>query len=89
MLFHITAKHDHTTCTRKTDPSRRIFRQLMEGAGKGKTLGAWVDGPSHTIYAILETDSPGAIRDVCDGLMDIGPVDVRAVRDIADILKNA
>ena len=89
MLFHITAKHDHVTCTRKTDPSRRIFRQLLEGSGKGKTLGAWVDGPSHTIYAILETDSHEAIRDVCDGLMDMGPVDVRPVRDIADILKKA
>ncbi len=89
MLFHITARHDHVTCTRKTDPSRRIFRQLMEGAGKGKTLGAWVDGPSHTIYAVLETDSPEAISDVCDGLMDIGPVEVRPVRDIVTILKNA
>jgi len=89
MLFHITAKHDHVTCNRKTDPSRRIFRQLMEGSGKGKTLGAWVDGPSHTIYAILETDSYEAIRDVCEGFMDMGPVEVRPVRDIAAILKKA
>ncbi len=89
MLFHITARHDHVTCPRKKDPSRRIVRQLIEGSGKGKTLGAWVDGPSHTIYAIVETDSAEAIREVCDGLMDIGPVEVRPVRDIAAILKKA
>ncbi len=89
MLFHITARHDHVTCPRKKDPSRRIFRQLIEGSGKGKTLGAWVDGPSHTIYAVVETDSAEAIRDVCDGLMDIGPVEVKPVRDIAAILKKA
>ncbi len=89
MLFHITARHDHVTCPRKKDPSRRIFRQLIEGPGKGKTLGAWIDGPSHTIYAVVETDSAEAIREVCDGLMDIGPVEVRPVRDIAVILKKA
>ncbi len=60
MLFHITAKHDHLTCPRK-DPSRRPSVLLSKDLAGVKTVGVWVDGPSHTIYAVLESDSAEAI----------------------------
>ncbi len=54
-----------------------------------KMVGVWVDGPSHTVYAVVETDSAEAIREVCDGLMDIGPVEVRPVLDLVARIKKA
>ena len=81
MLFHITAKHDHTNCPRK-DPDRSAVRKLVQASGQVKTIGAWIDGPSHTLFAIVESDSSLAIREACDGLMDIGPVEVRPVTDM-------
>jgi hypothetical protein len=80
MLFHITARHDHMTCPRK-DPSRRPTAALSKDLAGVKKVGVWVDGPSHTIYAVLESDSAEAIREACEGLMDIGSVDVRLVRE--------
>ncbi len=88
MLFHITARHDHVTCGRK-NPSESPVRKFVEASGKAKMVGVWVDGPSHTVYAVVETDSAEAIRDACDGLMDIGPVDVRPVLDLVARLKKA
>ncbi len=79
MLFHITARHDHVTCPRK-DPSRRPSLLLSKDLAGVKTVGVWVDGPSHTIYAVLESDSAEAIREACEGFMDIGSVEVRLVR---------
>ncbi len=52
-----------------------------------KTIGVWIDGPSHTLYAVVETDSSEGIREACDGLMDIGPVEVRPVTDLAARLR--
>ncbi len=80
MLFHITARHDHVTCPRKKDPSSSPVRKFGT-SGQVKTVGAWIDGPAHTLYAVVEADSAEAIRDACDGLMDIGPVEVRLVRE--------
>ncbi len=80
MLFHITARHDHVTCPRKK-PSSSPVRKFGKTSGQVKTVGAWIDGPSHTFYAVVEADSAEAIRDACDGLMDIGPVEVRLVRE--------
>ena len=79
MLFHITARHDHLTCPRK-DASRRPSVLLSKGLAGVKTVGLWVDGPSHTIFAVLESDSAEAIREACEGFMDIGSVEVRLVR---------
>ncbi len=87
MLFHITARHDHVTCGRK-NPSGSPVRKFVEASGKAKMVGVWVDGPSHTVYAVVETDSAEAIREVCDGLMDIGPVEVRPVLDLVARLKK-
>ena len=81
MLFHITARHDHVTCPRKKDPSSSPVRKFGKTSGQVKTVGAWIDGPSHTFYAVVEADSAEAIREACDGLMDIGPVEVRLVRE--------
>ena len=81
MLFHITAKHDHVTCPRK-DPDKSPVRKFVEPPGKVKVVGAWMEGPGHTFYAVVEADSAEAIREACDGLMDIGPVEVRLVRDM-------
>ena len=81
MLFHITAKHDHLTCTRK-NPSGGAVRKFAQESGSVKTIGVWIDGPSHTLYAVVESDSSSAIREACDGLMDIGPVEVRPVTDM-------
>ena len=81
MLFHITAKHDHVTCVRKDPSKRSAIRKFVDAPGQVKTIGAWIDGPGHTIYAVVESDSAQAIREACDGLMDIGPVEVKLVRD--------
>ena len=78
MLFHITAKHDHVTCPRK-NPSGGAARTFAQASGPMKIVGVWLDGPAHTIYAVVESDSAEAIRKACDGLMDIGPVEVRLV----------
>lgn len=86
MLFHITARHDYVTCPCK-DPPRPLIRGLIEGSSKVKIVGAWVDEPSHTIYAVVESDSAEATRNVCDGLIYIGPVEVRLVRDLVATLK--
>ena len=88
MLFHITARHDHLTCGRKK-PSKSPVRRFVEASAQVKMVGVWVDGPSHTVYAVVETDSAEAIREVCDGLMDIGPVEVRPVLDLVARLKKA
>ncbi len=76
MLFHITAKHDYQTCPRK-NTKKRAAAIALSGV---KVLGRWNDPPGHVFYAVIESDSVEAIRDACSPLMDLGEVDVRAVR---------
>jgi hypothetical protein len=76
MLFHITAKHDYQTCPRK-DPAKRDAATALNGV---KVVGRWIDPPGHVFYAVIECDSVEAIREACSPLMDLGEVDVRAIR---------
>jgi len=55
------------------------FDTSLTSTGPMKIVGVWLDGPAHTIYAVVESDSAEAIRKACDGLMDIGPVEVRLI----------
>ncbi len=60
-MFNITHIHTPETCSGK-DPEkvREIFGKMLSGVEHlgVKLLGAWVDGPAHTAFILVEADSP-------------------------------
>ena len=65
MLFQLTANHNHATCPRK-DPSRSAIRMIAHAFSQVKTIGAWTNRSSQTLYAIVESDSAEATREAIE-----------------------
>ncbi len=79
MLFHITAKHDHTNCTRNK-PGKSAVRKFRDTTVV-KVIGLWIYGPAHTVYAVVEADSVQILRQALDEMMDMGPIQVDPVME--------
>jgi len=91
MLFHITHIHTPETCPGK-DPEkvRDTFGKMLSNAEQLglKLVGAWVDGPAHTAYILVEADSAEKIFDFFEPTASIARAEVRPVQDALSLLKR-
>ena len=91
MLFHITHVHTPETCPGK-DPEkvRDTFGKMLTNAEEigVKMVGVWADGPSHTIFMVIETDTAEKIFDFILPGLTIGTAEVKPVQDAMALLKR-
>ena len=91
MLFHITHVHTPETCPGK-DPEkvRETFGKMLGSAEQLgiKLIGAWVDGPAHTAFILVEADSPEQLFDFFVPTANMARAEVRPVQDILSLLKR-
>jgi len=89
MLFHITAQHDHLTCSgvaaRKAGgslaESQRETNRWLEGNDKIKVIYAHSNNPSHRMFAVVETDDWDALNELTNQFKDVGSCDVQPCGD--------
>lgn len=91
MLFHITHVHTPETCPGK-DPEkmRNTFGKMISDAEEigVKVVGVWVDGPAHTVYFVVETDSAEKLFNLHQPTLDIASADIRPVQDGTALFKK-
>jgi len=91
MLFHITHVHTPETCPGKgPEKVRETFGRLLASAKEVgvKLVGVWADGPSHTVFMVIETDAAEKIFDFTLPGLQIGSAEVKPVQDAISLLKR-
>lgn len=84
MLFHIKHEHTHDRCP-ATDPKlmNDTFKQILSQEHSKKCnvtlLSAYIDGPGHTIFMIVDTNNMGNLVKFLLPLNKIGKGEVSAV----------
>ena len=83
MLFHIAAKHSWETCGgNDTNPPPIGERtRWVEGNDDVKVLGAWVNHPTHTFFAVIEATEYHAIHNLFRPMGLKGTVDILPIGD--------
>ena len=89
MLFHITAQHDHLSCggvaARKSGQDMSEFQResgrWTEGNDKVKVIAAYLNQPSHRIFAIVEADTYQDLNTFTNHWKDTGSCDVQVIGD--------
>ena len=89
MLFHITAQHDHLSCggvaARKSGQDITDFQResgrWVEGNDKVKVIAAYLNQPSHRIFAVVEADTYEDLNPFTNHWKDSGSCDVQLVGD--------
>ncbi len=91
MLFHITHVHTPETCPGK-DPEkvRETIGKMLSGAEQlgVKLVGAWVDGPAHTVFIVVEAKSAEQLFDFFVPTANIARAEVKPVQDALSLLKR-
>jgi hypothetical protein len=89
MLFHVKHTHTWETCP-YNDPDRAkgTFGKAFElfKDSDMTVVGAWADGPAHTIFFVVDADSPAQIEQALAPVIDLGWAETRPVSDLGDIL---
>ena len=83
MLFHISAQHDHSTCTRVLHgPEAATSGQAwVEGNDAVEVIGAWGHPVSHRSFAVLKADTFEDVASLLEFHLAMGPVEVLPVSD--------
>ena len=85
MLFHVTHTHNELTCPIH-DPETLLnsFGKVLESLeSEGvDVVGAWVDGPGHQLFFVIETDSSDAIHNGLNPIIDRGTARIQPVSDV-------
>ena len=91
MLFHVTHVHSPESCPAH-DPElvRDTLGKLLTGAEQSgvKLVGAWADGPGHTLYFVVETDSASKLFDLFYPTLRMGSAEIRPVEDTLALFKR-
>lgn len=91
MLFHITHVHTPETCPAH-DPEkvRATFGKILASAEEigVKLVGAWVNGPAHTSYFVVETDAVEKLFDLFFPALGIATAEVSPVEDALALFKR-
>ena len=91
MLFHITHVHTPEACpANNPEKVRETFGKMVGSAEQlgVKLVGAWVDGPAHTVYFVVEADSPDQIFDFFVPTANMARAEVKPVQDALSLLKR-
>ena len=83
VLFHVAAKHSWETCGgNDTSPPPIAERtRWVEGNDDVKVLGAWVNHPTHTFFAVIEATEYHAIHNLFRPMGLKGTVDILPIGD--------
>ena len=89
MLFHVKHIHSWEACPYH-DPERaqQTFGKAIAGVSEtgAQLVGAYVDGPAHTTFLLIEADEASQIERVLAPVIDLGWAETRPVVDFADIM---
>ena len=89
MLFHVTHRHTWEACPyHDAERARNTFGAAIAGvADTGATLvGAFVDGPAHTTFLLIEAEEASQIERALAPVIDVGWAETRPVVDFSDIM---
>ncbi|HJM27520.1 MAG: hypothetical protein QF596_03525 [Acidimicrobiales bacterium] len=85
MIFHVTHTHNELTCPIH-DPETLLnsFGKALESLENESVniIGAWVDGPGHQLFFVIETDSADAIHNGLKPIIDRGTARIQPVTDM-------
>ena len=89
MLFHVKHVHNWETCP-YNDPARakETFGKVFANFGDSEmtVIGMWADGPAHSVFAVVDADSPVQIEQALAPIIDLGHAETRPVTDLGDII---
>jgi hypothetical protein len=91
MLFHVTHIHSPETCpAHDPEQARATFGKILGSAEEigVKLVGAWVDGPAHTAYFVVETDSAEKLFDLFYPTLGIASAEISPVEDTLALFKR-
>ena len=89
VLFHVTHTHSWDACPyHDAEKAAATFGKALKGVSEtGATLvGAWVDGPAHTTFLVIDADSADQIEMALAPIIDVGHAVTQPVVDAATIL---
>ena len=83
MISHISAQHDHGTCTRVLHGPEAVKtgQAWVEGNDSVKVIGAWGYPVSHRSLAVVEADTFDDVASLFEFHLAMGPVEVLPVND--------
>ncbi len=89
MLFHVTHTHDGPTCPVHDDEAMaatfgRVLGTLTENVDE--VVGAWVDGPGHTFYFVVDASDTRQLTAGMFPIIDAGSSEIRPVGDLEAML---
>ena len=90
-MFHVKHTHTWDACPYH-DPERAkaTFGAAMAGIMDSDVglVGAYVDGPAHTTFLILDAQSADQIEQALAPVIDVGWAETRPVVDFAEIMSR-
>lgn len=89
MLFHITHSHNELTCpVNDTSLFLNSFGAVVDSleANNVTVIGAWIDGPGHQSFYVIDADSPD---DIHNGLHPIIARGTAVIKPVADLQERS
>jgi len=88
MLFHVTARHNPENCPDAFPDKKRSGVGTADAvrATGVRVIAAYHDGPGHTTYFIVETDSAEKLSNF---LMPAAAIGICEIRPVTDMLAKA
>ena len=89
MLFHVKHTHSWQACPyHDPDRARTTFGKAIAGVPEtgAELVGAYVDGPAHTTFLLIEADEASQIERALAPVIDLGWTETRPVVDFGDIM---
>lgn len=91
MLFHVTHKHTAQTCPADDkEKVKNTWGKVLKSADEVgvKLISAYVDAPAHTVFLVLDADSPEKLEKFFFPVLKIGHGDIRPVTDAMETVKR-
>ena len=89
MLFHVKHIHSWEACPyHDPERARDTFGKAIAGVADtgAELVGAYVDGPAHTTFLLINANEAGQIERSLAPIIDLGWTETRPVVDFADIM---
>ena len=89
MLFHVKHTHSWEACPyHDPERARSTFGKAIAEVGDhgGELVGAYVDGPAHTTFLLINATEASQIESALAPIIDLGWTETRPVVDFADIM---
>ena len=91
MLFHITHRHDETTCPlHDKEAGQKSFGSVLASleANVDRVIGAWTDPAGHRVFFVVEASEASQIMMGLWPIIPSGTADIVPVSDTATMLAD-